>query len=77
MENINKASLVIRGKVPGFGWRRGSLATHYSKVKCGVMVYQGKEIAVEPWHYEIRYYQNAAAKYKRLGTNFEEAHEAH
>ena len=75
MENVNKVSLVVCGKIPGVGWRRGSLSTHYNKAKPGLMIHGGKEVAPEQWHFEIRHYVDAVAKYKNVGNNLDAANE--
>lgn len=68
------ASLVVYGKIPDLGWRRGSI--RYAKnglPKPGILLIRGREVMAETVVYQIRQYKNRQATYTSVGTEYREA----
>ena len=71
---VSAASLVIYGKVPDLGWRRGGIAlTKNGLPKPGIIVISGREVLAENATFQIRTYENRKAVYVPVGSDYREA----
>jgi len=75
MAKVNAAaSLIIQGKVPDLGWRRGLIPFGKNGLpKPGFLIINGAEVRAEQMQFQIRTYENRQAKYVTVGSNYREA----
>ena len=75
MAKVNStSSLVLYGKVPDLGWRRGAVAYAKNNVpKPGVMVVNGCELTCENYTFQIRMYSNRKNVYTPVGSDYRQA----
>src|ERR1700735_1619774 len=68
------ATLVLYGKVPDLGWRRGTIVFARNGVpKPGIMLVSGREVTASHLAFQIRTYVNRQASYVTVGTDYREA----
>ena len=70
----NKKVTLIRHCKTDAGWRRYPIVMGGNgRVKPGYVLVQGKQVANDTGHYELRYYAGSALKYENVGTNASDA----
>jgi hypothetical protein len=72
----NSASLLRYARLPGLGWRRGTLVQGKNgRIKPNAVFYNGVEYTVGPdnGHFQIRQYENGKSIYTNCGTDVETA----
>ena len=71
---VSAASLVLKGKVPDLGWRRGAIAFAKNGVpKPNTLIINGREMMAENCSFLIRTYANRKAVYVPVGSNYKDA----
>src|SRR5579864_546981 len=72
-----KVTLVRSARVPGSGWRRGTLIrAKNGRIKPDYMVYLGEQVHCPHGRYEIRYYEGRKSVHKPVGKDLDVAQAA-